>query len=280
MIYKKLIGAVFCATVFSTTVSLANGTQEFTFKDHGEITKKISVEELKTLAIPVEKSVYDPLEQTTTTYKALPLNTVLEKIYGGKLKQAEELLFTCSDGYKPSIPQDAFSVAHTFLAFERVGQKSFSLINKLEGGKKIDLAPFYLIWDTGKNPNKEEWAYMVVGLDLINFEEHFPQIAPAKGSSVQVKRGFLSFRKNCLSCHTINGEGGGKAPELNYPVNVTEYYKESWLKKWIAQPSDIRFNTTMPAVMVEKSKLDSTIDDLVAYLKAMEKNKRAPKTDK
>lgn len=280
MIFKKLIGSLFCVVIFSPAVSLANGTQEFTFKDHGKITKKISIEELKTLVTPVEKSVYDPLEQTTIIYKALPLNTVLEKIYGAKLKQAEEFLFTCSDGYKPSIPQDALSGAQPFLAFERVGQQSFSLINKLEGGKKIDLAPFYLIWDTGKHPKQEEWAYMIVGLDLINFEEHFPQIAPANGSSVQVKRGFLSFRKNCLSCHTINGEGGGKAPELNYPVNVTEYYKESWLKKWIAQPTSIRFNTTMPALMVEKSKLDSTIDDLVAYLKAMEKNKRPPKTDK
>ncbi|WP_256208387.1 c-type cytochrome [Nitrosospira briensis] len=32
-----------------------------------------------------------------------------------------------------------------------------------------------------------------------------------------------AFRKHCAACHTINGEGDGKSPELNYPASVVEY---------------------------------------------------------
>ncbi len=66
-------------------------------------------------------------------------------------------------------------------------------------------------------------------IDLISFSERFPNMSPPKNSSEKAKKGFLAFHKYCLSCHTINGEGGEKSIELNYPVSVTEYIKASWL---------------------------------------------------
>jgi mono/diheme cytochrome c family protein len=255
---------------------------DFTFKDNGQIVQTLSIEVLAALAPTVEKTVYDPLEQASITYKAIPLKTVIDKIYGEAHAHAEEILLTCSDGFKPSIAQEQFDNASAYLAFERVGQKSFSLTNKLEGNKRVELSPVYLIWDLPKNAPKHEWAYMIVGLDRVSFAKTYPQIAPltaggiAAESAASVQRGFVAFRNHCLACHTINGEGGDKAPELNFPVNITEYYNETWLRKWIADPTSIRFSTTMPALAVDPAEREVVMTDLIAYLKLMAYNKRQP----
>jgi mono/diheme cytochrome c family protein len=59
---------------------------------------------------------------------------------------------------------------------------------------------------------------------------------------------FCAFRKHCAACHTINGEGGGKAPELNYPAGVVEYIRPGYLKRWIKRPQSICYNTTAPGL--------------------------------
>lgn len=259
---------------------------DFTFKENGQIVQTLSVESLAALVPIVEKTVYDPLEQASITYKAVSLKAVIDKIYGEKHDHAEEMLFTCSDGFKPSIAQEQFDNASAYLAFERVGQKSFSLINTLEGNKRVELSPVYLIWDLPKNAPKHEWAYMIVGLDRVSFAKTYPQIAPSTNGGVaadntaSVQRGFVAFRTHCLACHTINGEGGAKAPELNFPVNITEYYNETWLRKWIADPTSIRFSTTMPVLAVDPAEREAVITDIIAYLKSMARNKRQPVAEK
>ena len=89
-----------------------------------------------------------------------------------------------------------------------------------------------------------------------------------------MRRGFLAFRDKCMMCHSINGEGGKKGVELNYPVNVTEYFDGRWLKQWIADPRSVRYSTTMPGLDVEGR--DRMIDDIVRYLKTMARHKKAP----
>lgn len=249
---------------------------QFTFKEHGKVVKQLPLDEILEVSKPVTKQVNDPLEDAIITYKAVPLAVLLKKIYGRRFQQSEGLLFICSDGFQSFVPKEDFRNAQAFLAFERIGQASFSLVNKHEANKLIPLAPFYLIWETSKAGSNEEWAYQIVGVDLINFGEHFPQTAPPANSPTSVKRGFIAFTKRCISCHTINGDGGGKAPELNYPVNVTEYYNEYWLRRWIAQPTDVRFSTSMPSLSLPAEERDAAINDLIAYLKAMAKNKRQP----
>jgi mono/diheme cytochrome c family protein len=120
------------------------------------------------------------------------------------------------------------------------------------------------------------WPYQVVGVDLVTFAERFPNLAPPKASAAGVNRGFLIFRQECATCHTINGEGGNKAPELNYPTSVTEYFKEAWLRKWITEPTSLRYNTTMPALNKNDPHWKRHLDDVVAYLKAMAGNKKKP----
>ena len=99
---------------------------------------------------------------------------------------------------------------------------------------------------------------------------------PPPGSSEQVRRGFHHFRTQCAACHTINGDGGGKAPELNYPESIVEYIKPEYLKRWILAPQTVRYNTMMPGLGEEISNREQVAAEIIAYLKAMSGAKRAP----
>lgn len=67
-----------------------------------------------------------------------------------------------------------------------------------------------------------------------------------------------------------------KGVELNYPVNVTEYFEEKWLKLWIENPSEIRFNTKMPGLNLDIDNIEEVINNIVDYLKAMKEKKITP----
>ena len=108
------------------------------------------------------------------------------------------------------------------------------------------------------------------------FKTAFPHTSPPPGSLVKVQRGLAHFRKHCAACHTINGEGGGKAPELNYPASVAEYIRPGYLKRWIENPQSIRYNTAMPGLAKGIPNREKVTEELIAYLKAMSTAKRTP----
>jgi mono/diheme cytochrome c family protein len=110
----------------------------------------------------------------------------------------------------------------------------------------------------------------------IRSESPFPNILPPANASAEVKRGYTHFRQHFIACHTINGEGGGKAPELNYPVSVVEYIKPEYLKRWIMSPQSIRYNTLMPALSRGISNAEQVTEELITYLKVMSIMKREP----
>lgn len=253
-----------------------------TFKEHGKVRQTAEQTTLESLAPAESWSIYEPHEKRERTYRVIPFNQMMDKIYGPGWRKAEEILFTCSDGYQPSIPTAKFLKFDAGLAFPTGPGDVFELTNTLQNNERITLRPYYLIWNNAKAPAlKQEGAsdipYQLVGIDLISFREKFPNLYPGKNSSVEATRGFLSFRKYCLNCHTINTEGGGKAPELNVPVNVTEYWQPKLLKTWILNPAAIRWNTPMPGLSEDIPGRDNVAQDLMAYLKAMAKNKHLAK---
>lgn len=252
-----------------------------TFKDHGKELKKIDQINLELATSPQNWTVFEPHEKQERLYRVLPFNQLMDKVYGTRWRQAEEILFTCTDGYQPSIPTEKFLNFTAGLAFPSNATDPFELINKLQNDEKVILGPYYLVWDNLKSPalraeGASDAPYQVVGIDLIQFNERFPKLAPGKSPSERAKRGFLHFRKNCLSCHSINGEGGDKAPELNIPMNVTEYWQPAPLKQWISDPSSIRWKTTMPGLNSDIPNRDNAIRDIIEYLKVMANNKRPP----
>ncbi len=252
--------------------------QEMTFKNHGKVLKTLNLIQMEKLSPSQIVTVDDPNEKTKIKFRAIALNALLNEIYGRSWAKDEEMLFTCLDGYQPSLPVAQFisseGEGEAFLAFERIGSKNLIIENKTEGGKKIAAGPFYLVWN--KSVDGSSWPYQLTTFDLTTFIEHSPKLAPPENSSAKAKRGFLAFRKNCALCHAMNGDGAHIGPELNYPVNVTEYYKISFLKKWIDNPASIRLRSHMPALHSDIANRTETIDEIVAYLQSMVHRKIKP----
>lgn len=274
---KSLLNICFFFFIFSFPNDARS--ENLVLKNHGKPIKTLSINQLKELAGAKPVTVFEPHESVKREYGGFSMNSILTAVYGESWKDAEEILFTCSDGYQPSIPSVKFNEYSAYLVYAGSGGEGFSLINKLQNNEHVELGPFYLVWDNLKHPELRaeggsDWPYQVTTIDLISFSDRFPKMAPPKDSSDGVKNGFIAFRKYCMTCHTINGEGGGKSVELNYPVNVTEYMEESRLIRWIDNPSSIKRNTTMPALNPNAVNRDKLINDIVAYLKERKDNKQ------
>jgi cytochrome c1 len=94
-------------------------------------------------------------------------------------------------------------------------------------------------------------------------------------SSPRARRGFDVFRAKCIVCHSVNGAGGTLGPELNLPHSVTNYWKESYLKRFIREPSSVRARSRMPPVPDLSA---SDVDDVVIYLKSIAGRKPTART--
>jgi len=263
-------------------IPLALRAEPLTFKNQGKEVLKLSVEEIQKKAKPVTRPIFELHDDTEKKYQGVSFPELLTSVYGETWKKAEEVLFTCRDGYQPTVPLAEFLKYPSYLTYGIEGGK-FVVDNKAQNEKNIDLGPFYLVWDTVTRPELRKqgmgyWPYQVIAVDLVRFKDRFPNLAPPDGSSAQVVKGFLAFRSNCMACHSVNGDGAPKSVELNYPVSVTEYFKEGWLEKWILNPQSIRHNSTMPALGGDEPK--KMVKDIVAYLKAMSRNKIAPRPEK
>jgi len=254
---------------------------DITFKSHGKVVKAASITELSELVKPRDITIWEPHEKKEVTFKAFPAAELLSAIFGDAWKKSEEALFTCSDGFQPSIPLTEFSAHQGYLAFARNDDPDFSISSPAEHDK-VSVGPLYLIWENIKDADIRKqgtipgWPYQVTTIDLIQFADRFPKLSPPAGSSASAVHGFLEFRKRCLSCHTMNGEGGAKGVELNYPANPTEYWKPDWLKKWITDPASVRINSGMHAFTQDNPHWEKDRDSVIEYLKAMARNKVPP----
>ncbi len=270
--------------MISYALSMINSSaqsQDLIFKQHGNHIKTLSLEKLQELIPPIKVEVFEPQESVKRQYIGFPLNQLLTIVYGDGWKSSDDILFTCKDGYEPVVPTEEVIKFNSYLVYDRANNEEFTLIDKLQGNESVNLGPFYLVWDNIRFPEilklgAVDWPYQVITIDLIDFSERFLSMAPPKNSSHDVKSGFISFRTYCMSCHTVNGEGGRKARELNYPVNVTEYIKEPWLRRWINDPRDISYNSTMPALNPNVKDREKIIENIISYLKIMKENKHKP----
>lgn len=127
--------------------------------------------------------------------------------------------------------------------------------------------PTYLIW-TSDNPeiSTTGWAYQIVGIEFISFQNKFAEIIPDNKVSKLVADGFSEFRNRCLPCHSLKGLGGGIGPELHSPVSVTKYIEPNYLKQWILNPASIRDNTKMPRLFDDSKRDQAVIESIISYL--------------
>lgn len=217
--------------------------------------------------------VEDPVVGETVVYRGVAMQKLMPVVYGSGWKDLHELLITCSDGYQPSLPVEDLVHQEAYLVFERADGRPFSFEKK---EADVPLGPFYLVWRDGGRNGTGVWAYQMVGMEPITFAERFPRLTPPDGSDEMVQRGFGQFRKHCMTCHKINGQGGDLSVELNYPVSVTEYWQPDYLERWLKDPGSIRHGTKMPTFAPGAPDRDERIAAILAYLRAMAQNKIPP----
>ncbi|MBN9417795.1 MAG: c-type cytochrome [Candidatus Eremiobacteraeota bacterium] len=241
--------------------------QDLELRRSGKALAHFSLAELKKIATPTTLR----LDGGARNYWVVPVKPLLEKVYGPKAYGEDvTFLFVCRDGYRSPVKAEEVRVLPAYLAFSTSDGKPFELENK-------PLGPFYLVWDSEKYPERKlggNWPFQVVAIDRANFSQAYAATLPPPKSSAQVKHGFAVFRKKCLSCHQINGQGGSMAIDLNQPLSVTEYIKKPYLHKIISDPSKVRGRATMPALDSKFPKREQAIKDIIAYLEAKAEQRR------
>ena len=202
---------------------------------------------------------------------------LLEQVFGKMWKAFDLVKFITRDGYQPVIPTERILAGSGVIT---TGEKDSVGFRKLQriNGETIDPGPFYLVWENISDKGTREdpwlsWPWQITGIELTSSTREFPRSAPPDLSGDPAKEGFLAFRQHCIKCHTINGDGGNVGPELNYPVNVTEYWKEEWLARFIEDPRSIRGYSRMIPFYRDVKNRQEVISSIIAYLKVMKDNK-------
>lgn len=255
---------------------------ELGFARHGQ---PVTTRGLAALRQAVEAStvrVFEPYEQAVVPFRAMPFDRVLDAVYSPSWRQEQEILFTCRDGYQPSVPVQRLEAHDAWLAFDRDDREGFA-IRKRESGerKRIELGPFYLVWENLDDEKIRQesdygWPYQLVGVDLIRTVDRFPKLMPPEDAPAQVRAGFDAFRVHCNKCHALNGQGGSIGPELNAASSPIEYRERDWLRTWIEDPSRIRPDARMPALNPELPDRAATVDAILAYLQVMRDAESSP----
>ena len=208
------------------------------------------------------------------TYRAVPMKALLEGVPADA-----NLQFVAEDGFAADIPAALIVDGHgaeAWLAVEP-GNAPWPTLE----GKDHGAGPFYLVWlhPEAGNIGPEQWPYQIGTVKVMpGPAERFPAMNPAANASAKVKHGFAVFQRNCITCHTLNGQGDAKlGPDLNIPYSPTEYLQAGYLRKLVRNPQDLRHwpQAKMPAFRADVLS-DADLDDLVAYLKHMSGRKTKP----
>lgn len=214
------------------------------------------------------------------TYRAVPVAPLLA---GLTVPPDSVIEAVAVDGFAAQLPLDLVlntksGKAIAWLAIEPA-DKPWPKI----GGKDYTAVPFYIVW-TGadlKNVRSEYWAYQAA--KLVSREEpaaRWPQLAvdASLAADDPARAGQAVFIAQCLHCHKLNKAGASDVgPDLNLPMNPTEYMTAVGLHRLIRDPKSVR---TWPGQRMTgfgpDHLSDHDIDLLVAYLKHMAGHKEAP----
>ena len=217
----------------------------------------------------------DPVFMAAKNFKAVPLRAFLEQYTSVKNMDVAQtqLIFECEDGYNPSMPLEKIYSRKAYLAVaDSDAPKGQDWVNAQKDGHEKVIAPFYVVYtDVAPKEYSFKWPYNLVRMKLVSASEETKAIFPHDDDTMV--EGYGLFRVNCSTCHALNAVGGVMGPELNYPKNVTEYWKNNAeLKAFIKNPTSYRHGCTMPA---QSQLSDAAIDQILKYLTYMKAHKKA-----
>ena len=217
-----------------------------------------------------------------TTYKAIPVTALFSDF---AIAPGSVITFTCLDGFSAPIAAERLfdfnkkangstqqGRATAYLAIETASAPWPAV----KAGDTKSAGPFYLIW---QNPEyskvvADEWPFQLAQFEVKgSIASQFPQTLPDPkfASDSAVSKGYKTFMQNCFACHTMNKNGQSQlGPDLNVPMNPTEYLGAKYIEKLVRDPQDLRhWPQSKMAAFDRKSLPDQDLHDLISYLKHM-----------
>jgi len=258
----------------------AAATDSLRFERDGRLVREIPLAELREECHETKVVVEsDPYYGKRKTFVACPLAQVFVLGFGvpPNALGSANVFFRARDGYAKPAPADLLAEPGAYVAFAdaertRGDDPGFEPIDR----RQVDPGPFYLVW-TGAaqaDAHRYPWPYQLVSIEIAPFEARYPHTAPdGEPKDSAAWRGFAIFRRECVACHAINGEGGSVGPELNVPRSIVEYRPAEQIAAFVRDPQSFRY-TSMPA---NPHLSDADLDALVAYFRAMSQRKRDPR---
>lgn len=245
------------------------------FERPGAEPRTVSAAELGNSCKAETVEVDDPYYERAKRFRAWPLRCVLEQGLGplGAEFAAQDVLLRALDGYTRA--------SDGAVLLEPGGYLAFADADRPAGGfdpidyRQADPAPFYVIWKGAgeRDVVRYPWPYQLAEIAVVRVEDRFPHaVPPGAPPDSAAARGFAVFRRSCLQCHAINGDGGRVGPELNVPQSIVEYRPEAQLRAFIRDPGRFRY-TQMPA---NPHLSDADLDALLAYFRHMSQHRFDP----
>jgi mono/diheme cytochrome c family protein len=208
----------------------------------------------------------DPAYETDKRLEGWPLRALLEQFADmPEDRDGWVLQFVATDGYRANLPLDEWSPTDGVVAFRDLDAPDGERWSTFElKGADTTPAPFYVVWP-GAGDHDRPWAYMLAKIGLARADTLWGDAVPTHDD--RLRDGFAVFRDNCMACHSVNRSGGSVGPELNVPMNVTEYWRDGHLADYIRHPTSYRADAEMPAMDAQLS--DADMEALLTYLRGM-----------
>ncbi|HKO71162.1 MAG TPA: c-type cytochrome [Bradyrhizobium sp.] len=207
------------------------------------------------------------------SYRAVPVSALL----AGLNPPADRVIESVAlDGFAAQLPLDILTNTDpakpvAWLAIEPAQMPWPPL-----PGKAVSAGPFYIVW-TGASVamiRSEQWPYQLAKLESQPSPvARWPalDVDPGLSATDPTRAGLALFVTQCLACHTLNGAGSSSfGPDLNQPMNPTEYLTLNGLRALIRDPKSVRSwpGQQMPGFAADQMS-DSEIDLIIGYLKHM-----------
>ena len=273
-----LLAFAACLTAAAARAGADDAAAELVFSHSGAVLRRISLEQLRA-ALPVERiEVDDPFYNKRKTFLAFRLADVFELGFGRPAASfaGENFFLRARDGYSKPVSAERLAEPGGFVAFADASLSRDGTPPAWEpiDRRQVDPGPFYVVWSEPRqnDPHRYPWPYQLVNFDRAPYATEYPHTLPPASASKAAAAGFAIFRRECVSCHSINGEGGKVGPDLNIPQSIVEYRPIEQIKAYIHDPNTFR-RTSMPP---HPHLSDADLDALVAYFTAMKGQKHDP----
>lgn len=191
-----------------------NGTQTF---DLSKVPKEL---------LPLQTiKRFDPNSKKMFTYRGYYLQALMNHFFKGR--NFEYLETFATDGYRVSLKKDHLNIKENFVALEIVERKDGHFINSIVN-KRVKYKPSYLL--VGKN-SEINTPYAVETYRF--FEKEVPNPILLKAPA-DLMKGATLFVNRCTKCHSYDGYGGEKAPEITRAIR--RYKKDDDLVYFLKAP--------------------------------------------